>query len=124
MYIIIDKKHFHLFASLFLSYCWWCQKTPAENFQSWKMQILKLFCNKYNINYHQLFMLFQIFSLYHMVLWRKRMFQLFKYLLFFFNNCFCLTCSFIALVLLNYPSELSSLTVIYPAYSYNTGKLM
>lgn len=118
MYIIIDKKYFHLFASLFLSYCWWCQKTSADNFQCWKMQILKPFCNKYNMKYHH------IFSLYHMVLWRKSMLQLYKYLFMLFNNCFCLSCSFIALGLLNYPSELSSLIVIYPAYSSNTGKLM
>ena len=51
----MDKKHFHLFPLPFLSFCWWCQKTPAETFQIWKMQILKPFCNKYNINYHQLF---------------------------------------------------------------------
>ena len=23
-YMMIDKKHFHLFTLLFLSYCWWC----------------------------------------------------------------------------------------------------
>ena len=59
-------------ASLFFSYCWWCQKTPAENFQCWRRQILKPFCNKYNINYHQLFYVVQdIFPLSYGVMVKK-----------------------------------------------------
>ena len=103
LHIMIDKKHFHFFILLFLSYCWQCQ--TVSNNTNYRYETFTFLINKIWITTCWFFMLSNIIPLPYTLIGENYVSFKSKMLFLFFDHCFCLICLLHTLVLLNYPPE-------------------